>query len=378
MTSLFYADDGMLLATCEEQAVRSVEVVRSVGEKYGLKINVRKSKCMIFNSNRDVREIGGMQVVPGLKYLGVNLVNKRNLLEEHRRGMIEVVRRMSNMVNSVIEKSCHRVLIGKTYWKGVVLPKVLFGAEAVNIRELEIEKLQRAENGTMRRILRAPRYATIAAMRGEIGMGTMKSRIVRGRLQYLRRVMQGDNVLLKRMVGGMLGGRDTWMGWNRKYLEWADVRLEDLRRMGRNELRNRIGKIVERNWMQEMESKSTLRLYREYKLKMEEVDYDGGVDSMVWFRARTNCLWLNDRRVEEDGRGCRLCGGMLEDLEHFVLDCAALERDRIGCLELQRPRMENSRGVLGSFLFGGGEELGRRRVMAEMWKRRRTKLEEIE
>ena len=66
-------------------------------------------------------------------------------------------KRMSVMTNSVIEKSCHRVMMGKTYWKGVVLPSALYGAEVIDMKGEEIDILQKAENTAMRKILRAPK-----------------------------------------------------------------------------------------------------------------------------------------------------------------------------------------------------------------------------
>ena len=61
----------------------------------------------------------------------------------------------------------------------------------------EIDKLQKAENTAMRRILRAPKWAAQAAIRGEIGISNMKSRIVRSRLLYIRRIETGNNEVLK-------------------------------------------------------------------------------------------------------------------------------------------------------------------------------------
>ena len=40
-----------------------------------------------------------------------------------------------------------------------------------------MDAIQRQENAAMRRMLGAPRSATIAGMRGEIGMGTVRSRV---------------------------------------------------------------------------------------------------------------------------------------------------------------------------------------------------------
>ena len=127
-----------------------------------------------------------------------------------------------------------------------MLPKVLFAAEAVNLKEEDVANLQRAGNGVLRRILKAPRYATLAGMRGEVGIGSMKGRIVRSRLQYLRRSMQGSNELLKKIIGRMRGGGGrTWMGRNLKYMEWAGVTMGELERMTEGQLRRRIGDRVE-------------------------------------------------------------------------------------------------------------------------------------
>ena len=90
------------------------------------------------------------------------------------------------MTNSVIEKSCHRVMMGKTYWKGVVLASALHVAEVIDMKVEEIDKLQKAENTAMRRILKAPKWTTQAAISGEIGIRNIKSRIAWSSLLYLR------------------------------------------------------------------------------------------------------------------------------------------------------------------------------------------------
>ena len=106
---------------------------------------------------------------------------------------------------------------------------------------------------------------------------------------------------------------------------------------------------------------------------MREEDYEGGEKSRVWFGARTNCLWLGDRRGEGEGRKCKICEeGEVEDLKHFILDCPALEGERQGERELQRPRRENEEKVMGRFLFGEEEgRSGRVETLVRMWRRRR-------
>ena len=52
-------------------------------------------------------------------------------------------------------------------------------------------------------------------MRGEIGIRTIRSR-VRGRLQYLKRKIQGNNEFVKEVIEDMLVGRSQIGGKNRE------------------------------------------------------------------------------------------------------------------------------------------------------------------
>ena len=242
----------------------------------------------------------------------------------------------------------------------------------VDIREEDIEKMQRQENVALRRILGAPKYASVAAMRGEIGIGTMKSRIVRGRLQYVRRKMQGDNVLMKAVLGGMMRRGGGWWGRTRKYMERAGIGEDELEVMDGQEVKRKVAERGDREWREEICEKSTLWLYRECKQEMREEDYEGGERDRIWFRARTNCLWLGDRRREMDEERCMICGrGVIEDLMHFVLDCEELEEERGLAIELQRPRVQQRRELIGEFLFGEEEKERKSGALMRMWRRRR-------
>ena len=123
--SYFFADDGMLMAT----RVRKMEVP----EVAGLKINVEKCKTMIFQrrKNLTINQIGGIEVVNEVKYLGVIINNASGCFRRHKEEKIKQTRRMVNMTYSVVHKSCNKLMIGKTYWKSVVMPAVLMGSSVV-------------------------------------------------------------------------------------------------------------------------------------------------------------------------------------------------------------------------------------------------------
>ena len=57
---------------------------------------------------------------------------------------------------------------------------------------------------------------------------------------------------------------------------------------------------VHQEWREEMESKSSLRIYRRFKTEMKGEDFEGGMESRIWFGAITRSLRLGYRRWNEE------------------------------------------------------------------------------
>ena len=69
----------------------------------------------------------------------------------------------------------------------------------------------------------------MAGVRGEVEIGTMKGRIVRGRLQYIRAILQGSRKLLGRVREEMRLARGKFIESTRNYCRWVDLEEDDLR-----------------------------------------------------------------------------------------------------------------------------------------------------
>ena len=68
-----------------------------------------------------------------MKYLGIEIDNKRNYFKTQTGFFLENARKMPNITYSVIEKSCNKLLIGKTFWKRIALPSLLYGTHIINL-----------------------------------------------------------------------------------------------------------------------------------------------------------------------------------------------------------------------------------------------------
>ena len=130
-------------------------------------------------------------------------------------------------------KRCNKILIGKTFWKSEALPAILYGTPVIGINETEIKRLQRIENAVGRRILGAPKYATVATIKGEIGLSDMKTRISAGRLRYVKGIEEGKNELLKKILEEIReDGNNKWMIGTRKCMEDLGLNERSFRRLG--------------------------------------------------------------------------------------------------------------------------------------------------
>ena len=120
-------------------------------------------------------------------------------------------RKMANLTYSIIARSCSKIMIGKTYWKSVVLPGVLYASSVLTWTRKEMDEMQLIENQVWRQMLGAPRFTPVATMQGEIGASTMKCRDMKSKLKMMKHMKTSKNGLLRAVAERMV--REGSGGW---------------------------------------------------------------------------------------------------------------------------------------------------------------------
>ena len=126
-----------------------------------------------------------------------------------------------------------------------------------------------------------------------------------------------------------------------------------------------------------MLQKKTLNIYRANKEAIKEEVYYNENKYEIWFRAKSNCLNLRDRAREET-KECKMCGNGSEDLNHFMLHCQQINRERTSRIELQKPNNVNEDAILGNYFFESNNLQEKIDTVYKMWNRRSRSLKEIE
>ena len=178
---------------------------------------------------------------------------------------------------------------------------------------------------------------------------------------------QGNN-LIKSVINKLVNG-GAYEKIVKQQSEELQIDKEELIRLQKGELKKKVYAWDTEKWRQELEKKKTMLIYKEYKKEIKEEEYENDLESTLWFKARANCLKLEDKN-RQTSKECKLCGKEIEDLEHFILKCNRLENIRTEDIRLQKPHNEHTHEIIGEFLFTKEDITRKKSTIKKLWLRR--------
>ena len=381
ISSLFYADDGLILAQNYQDAKAAINILIQVANKCGLQLNKNKSMIMVYNvhPNETPSQIEGIQMVNQIKYLGFVVINKKNCLSDHKNNNLMKAKKMTNILHSIVARSYLRIKMGKTYWKGLAMPIFLYGAEVVNYNQSDLKELQKVDNKAYRTILQAPNYTAVEGLRGDIGASSSISRDMKTKILFVKHLLDDDNDLARSIFFNEYKEQTTtWSKIIAGYMQELKLTLTKVSDMTSTSLAKLVREWDTQSWLKGMQNKETLKVYGKYKTNVkEEIYFTNDEESKLMFRARTNTIDLNWRRKrEQNDKKCPKCE-QVETLQHFLLDCNSYNEIRAQHHFLTKPFIENTDEIIANFLLlkkseteTDGDINTRKRVLQEMWKKR--------
>ena len=354
---LYYIDDGLIITNSIKDTELIIKEIEEKSSEYGLKLNKEKCSILVINKREELENIKGIKVNDEIKYLGVMIGKNRDCYKKQREISIQKANRMTNCMYSIMGNACNRMLIGKTFWKGMAMPGFLYAQEVLMFNETEIQQLQRADNKAFRTILQVPTYTATEFLRGEVGASSARARDMKTKILYVKHALKEENnaVLKTIMYETLTTNRNKWARRVNAYMEEVGIDVEFIKNNSINEIKKKINDHDTTIWKDQMETKTTLSVYRSNKQTIsEEKWYRNGERFMLMMRARSDTLNLAWRNWGVDeAKTCKLCGAEDETLKHFIIRCDRLQEIRKGFLLLQRPNIENEDEIISEFLFMG-------------------------
>lgn len=255
ISNLRYADDTVLLAHTAEELQSILDLVVQACERYGLRLNVGKTKAMSVSKTgrKPCTLVVGTQhieQVARFKYLGQWLTEEWALRDELR-ARIEVARGAFNNMKRVL---CSRDLSFALRWRMVqcyIFSTVLYGVESWTLKAADMNRLEAFEMWLIRRMLKIPWTARLRndfilqsnGLTREL-LHTVKIR----KVAYLGHIMRNPKYqLLQSIMMGKISGRRgvgrKRASWLLNIRQWTGVpRAADLFQLARD--RDRFGEVI--------------------------------------------------------------------------------------------------------------------------------------
>ena len=207
INNLKYADNTTLMAESEEELKNLLMKVKEESEKFGLRLNIQKTKIMASGPITSW-QIDGETVRDSI-FGGSKITADDDCSHEIKRCLLLGRKAMTNL-DSIL-KSRDIALQTKVHLvKAMVFPVVMYGCESWTIKKVECQRIDAFELWYWRRLFRVPwtaRRSNQSILKDISPEYSLEGLILKLKLQYLGHLMQRTNSLEKTLMLGKIEGR---------------------------------------------------------------------------------------------------------------------------------------------------------------------------
>uniref|UniRef100_A0A670ITN7 ribonuclease H n=1 Tax=Podarcis muralis TaxID=64176 RepID=A0A670ITN7_PODMU len=226
INNLRYADDTTLMAESEEELKNLLMRVKEESAKYGLKLNIKKTKIMATGPITSWQIEGEeMEAVRDFTFLGSMITADGDSSHEIKRRLLLGRKAMTNL-DSILKSRDITLPTKVRIVKAMVFPVVMYGSESWTIKKADRRRIDAFELWCWRRLLRVPwtaRRSNVSILKEISPECSLEGQIVKLRLQYFGHLMRREDSLEKTlMLGKMEGTRRR----GRQRMRWLDGVLE--------------------------------------------------------------------------------------------------------------------------------------------------------
>ena len=156
ISNIRYADDTTLMAESEEELKSLLMKVKEESEKFGLKLNIHKTKTMASGPITSW-EIDGetVETVSNFTFLGSKITADGDCSHEIKRRLFLETKVMTNL-DSIFKSRDITLPTTVRLVKGMVFPVVMYGCESWAVKKAERRRIDAFEMWCWRRLLRVP------------------------------------------------------------------------------------------------------------------------------------------------------------------------------------------------------------------------------
>ena len=210
INNLRYADDTTLMAEGEEELKSLLMKVKEESEKFGLKLNIQKTKIMASGPITSWQIDGEtVEIVADFIFWGSKITADGDCSHEIKRRLLLGRKVMTNL-DSILKSSDIILPTKVRLVKAMVFPVVMYGCESRTIKKAECRRIDAFELWCWRRLLRVPgtaRRSNQSILKEIIPGCSLEGLMLKLKLQYFGHLMQRVDSFKETLMLGGIGGR---------------------------------------------------------------------------------------------------------------------------------------------------------------------------
>uniref|UniRef100_A0A670KDQ3 ribonuclease H n=1 Tax=Podarcis muralis TaxID=64176 RepID=A0A670KDQ3_PODMU len=204
-----YADDTTLMAKSEEELKNLLLRVKEESAKYGLKLNIKKTKIMA-TGPITFWQIEGeeMEAVRDFTFLGSMITADGDSSHEIKRRLLLGRKAMTNL-DSILKSRDITLPTKVRIVKAMVFTVVMYGNESWTIKKADRQRIDAFEFWCWRRLLRVPgtaRRSNLSILKEISPECSLEGQILKLRLQDFGHLMRREDSLEKTLMLGKMEG----------------------------------------------------------------------------------------------------------------------------------------------------------------------------
>ncbi len=342
---LFFADDIVLMADTKAGLQRLLDIAGEFADERGLKFNGKKSGVLTNDTeniatwtiqqkiltNGQEQEIR-IEQQQEYKYLGVTVSLQGRMFRLHGANIVTKAKQLSGVTIDEARHSLNKVFVGKTVWKHVMLPALLYGAEVIVIPKGVVQQIQTAQNKVGRMILGLSDQCPKEVVEGELEWNTINEEIAKAKLHFYGHLMRLEESRWARRVMSLgntqVKNRQTsWWTDMQEIIDSWDIDIIQVRggkNMWKDYVRRKIAVVGTQRWKDVMETKSSLSIYK-WKIAKDYQEEMMNRKTQLWTKLRANDVITEEKKANRLGGNplCKLCRQENETVTHVILTCPA-------------------------------------------------------
>jgi len=351
---LLFADDIALFTTDPYSLQAQLNCIDTYSRKWGLKINVKKTKVCIFQKKKTKHnylwslnnEI--IEIVDKFTYLGIKL-NYNGSLNDAVKTLNEQALKAYNHLLSIFSRVKLDVKTKLLLFDSLVVPIITYGCEVWGIyKNSEVDKIHLK---FCKYILGVRQQTSNAAVLGELGRFPLSIICKERSLKFWCKIINSPNSLIRSMydkniTDNMFVNTNIKLCWTKAIKDLIDnlgfsyvlhehVNITD----HYPKLKQRLRDQYVQSWNDMINSQSKLYYYVKFKKDytfekyLECVDNDCHRKALTRFRLSAHSLEIETGRynnIPRENRKCKLCNSnMVETEYHFLCICTLYQDLRI-------------------------------------------------